>query len=231
MLGLSSAVMGLSAVLTGKEMAVVQFTICLVLGWVLCFIGWNVAGRPSLVRVARPDSMAAMASKCMRRLDRSRQFPEVDVGNTILPDGERALLTEQSTMFGHAARLAKVAGGSRVTVGKQSFYFGRSEPITKEARQGATQGRLILTDRALVFYGDARTFNVDLTNVTSIEPYSRDAIIVSTCGSARPSVFLVVNPILWSMVVRMAAEVPLTDGLIPDRVTFDPGTASAVRAA
>ena len=212
------------------ESLVMMVVVDILMAWLFIHLARRLSGKSS--RSAAPsDAMVEAATAWMKGLDERRQFARADVGSMLLPRDEFPLLSETVSMIEQTTQTTRAYGGTRVKVGNMPFYFGGSAPITKQVLRTAAKGRLVLTDKELLFSGDARTVSADIGKLLSVESYSRDAIIVSVRDKAKPLIFTVANPIIWALTIRMATQLSLDHGVIPDRAAFDFGNEAAAQPA
>lgn len=118
----------------------------------------------------------------------------------ILPEGEVAILEEQSLLF--ESRAYRLYGGVGTRVG--GVYVGGGVSESQQRLKKIDEGILTLTNERLIFDGGLENRSITLSDILSVNPWL-DAIEVSIHRKAKSQVFSVLNPFVWTMLIGQIA--------------------------
>lgn len=122
----------------------------------------------------------------------------------LLKKDEKGYLEESEITLKETRMMSKRSGGG---VGVRLFkgvYVGgyKGESRSHPELRGIDMGKLVLTNKRLIFDGKTENRIIELNKVLSIEPYL-DAIEISTEDRAKSFFFFVKNPYVWITVFQI----------------------------
>jgi len=126
-------------------------------------------------------------------------IPPVQASNVVLKDGESADWIEPGTLYEEKVVSRHYEGGSsgvsfRVVKGV-SFRVGvhRGQLVAETGNVAVSSGRLIITDRRMIFQGDRKSFAADFEKIVEMNP-APDGIRFSESNREKPRLILYGQP-------------------------------------
>ena len=193
-------------------------TVLIVLLVIGALIWWAVNKAKSKKTQASIEAMHKEATAFLDNLRTTREFPAVANGGLLDKPTQPLLFTTNAELLELKTTTSRAHVGTRVNIGSLPLYLGRSDPISKTEITGTATGVLAVTTKALVFAGNARTQNMPLHRITSVDAMV-DAIQVSVDNRAKPMWFKVQNPLLVSAVIQLAAQAGLSSRQILENIS------------
>lgn len=187
-------------------------------GALLWLVGYMKTRRQERQRAelqAKADGLTDQARRYIEALNASRTYPTVDMFGVNAQKGEFGLLHESSTLYELKPYRVGGAAGTRLKLGKVPIYLGGFESHSLEDWSLAARGDLYLTNKRIVFTGDARSASIALTDMIALDT-ELDAVRIHTAKRQKPYLFAVGNSILWSLLAKIAASGEVTSPRLPD---------------
>ena len=157
---------------------------------------------PAPLSQARADQLNAEAKEFFDKLLTTGKLSVPDNIPLVLGADETALLHEPSKLIESRATRIYSGGGVRVMKG---VYIGGGQSSSVQGLKKIGSGTLTLTTKRLVFTGSMESRVVSIKDIVSVEPLP-DGIEVTTGKKAKRQIYSVHNPVIWTMLVRYAAE-------------------------
>lgn len=154
------------------------------------------------------EALAREAFDYLQEVNRLGSFPAPPDSRVMSSASDPVLAACNARMFEVRQVTRRRSVGTRIKLGGMPIYVGESTPVTSAEVREAASGELAITSRALLFVGDAKSADVDLSRVTSVEVH-RDGVSISARGRQRPLMFQVANPLLWAQLIRNVPELKL----------------------
>ena len=150
--------------------------------------GGVAAGKDAHEAAAGKDAEETAAERALRV-----PFPPINVVGFMAEPGEAARYTCQAKVIGSHEEIEHVGGfsGASMRVAR-GFYIrsggGRSHAVKHEVTAVDDSGTLVVTDRRLVFLGDAKTLVVPLTKIINVMPFTNG--LRADIENKKPVVFM-----------------------------------------
>ena len=148
----------------------------------------------------RIKTLTDAAAAFFVRYGDGRGVPSVSTALVLRKD-EIAVLDEPSALY--ESRAYRVSAGAGTNIGGVRVGGGVSE--SEQHRKQIDAGRLTLTTSRLVFDGSMENRSIRLADVLSVEPFSANAIELSTEKQAKSLVLTVENPFIRAVAVQQLA--------------------------
>lgn len=170
-------------------------------------------------RQTQQRKMIEEAAGFVEYLQRTREFP--DPGPSIVPNrpGQPVLFQSAATLSEIRTTTHRGYAGTRVKVAGMPIYIGGSSPFTKSELKETGRGTLVLTTKAVIFQSSTRTQNMPLQRISGLETLA-DGLQIALDGRAKPFWLGVNNPVLWSLLIKLATEGGLTSRAIPAHINL-----------
>jgi hypothetical protein len=165
---------------------------------------------PTPISQAKANQLNAEPKEFFDKLVTTGKISGPDNIPIVLGADEAALLHEPSKLI--EARATRVHSGGGVGVMK-GVYIGAGQSSSVQGLKKIDSGTLTLTNKRLVFTGSMESRVVTMKDIVSVEPLP-DGIEVSTGQKAKRQIYLVHNPVIWTMLVRYFAEGKLSANVI-----------------
>lgn len=155
-----------------------------------------------------PEQLSAEAKEFFDKIMATKKItvPETPL---IMERDENALLHEQSKLIEARATRVYAGVGTRV----KGIYIGGGQSSSVQRLKELDSGTLTLTTKRLVFTGSMESRVVNVKDIVSAEARP-GGVEISAGKKAKRQVYLVRNPIIWAMLIRMVTKGELSAALI-----------------
>ncbi|HEY4257318.1 MAG TPA: hypothetical protein VGM66_08905 [Candidatus Udaeobacter sp.] len=164
---------------------------------------------PRPLSQAKANQLNAEAKEFFDKLLTTGKLSTPDNIPLVLGADEVALLHEPSKLI--EARATRVYGGVGARV--KGIYIGSGKSRSVQGMEQIDSGMLTLTTKRLVFTGSMESRAASIKDIVSVDLLP-DGIEVTTGKKAKRQIYLVHNPVIWTMLVRYVAEGKLSANVI-----------------
>ena len=121
----------------------------------------------------------------------------------LLKKGEYAIKTDTRVKFcQERTKTSYVGGGASIRISKGiRVGGGRASPIKKEYLATLDAGRLVLTNKRILFFGDRKSFTIQLNKLAGIERY-RDSIKLTKENTMKKTIFVGVDGAVYAEIIE-----------------------------
>jgi hypothetical protein len=115
----------------------------------------------------------------------------------FLKDNEEAYIEEDSTFSQSKTYTVRYGGAVRITRG---VYIGGTVPKYNSVITPIDHGKLILTNKRIVFNGEHTTKTIELDKIVAVDIY-KDCFSISLEGKEKEFIFSTKQPWLWKVLI------------------------------
>ncbi len=190
------------------------FVFCLLLSdYKLATISFAILGYVATKKIGegrnRKDAALSVredAHAFIEQLKSERKLPTIPSA-LLLDEGERVIFEESTTLKETRAIRHSIGVGMGTSIMKGvrvGTYKSRSE--SKQEWRLIDTGKLVLTNKRIIFNGEKENRAILVSQIISIEAY-RDGIELSIKSKTKGTIFSVSNPYIWNIAIRIIHSV------------------------
>ena len=136
---------------------------------------------------------------------KSGNIPHIDPPfGILLKKGEFAVMCDDTARYcKEKTKTEYYGGGGSVRISKNiTLRGGKGVPVTREYIATLDMGRLVLTNKKIIFTGQSKSTTIPLSKIADITPY-KDAISLVKEGVQTRPIFADIDGIAWTLAIQM----------------------------